>query len=148
MTTEWFFASLHLLALAVGFGAVIVRSAIFRVTPLTGITLKRLFTADSIWGMAAALWLVSGIPRAFLGLGKGSSYYLNNPAFHAKMGLFILIFALEIWPMIKLIQWRAAEKKGQPIDTSNAKAFSNISIVQAILLVAMVFLATKIARGF
>jgi putative membrane protein len=144
---EWLLASLHLLALAVGFGAIIMRATTLRRTPLTGDALKRVFSADNLWGMAAMLWLATGIPRAFFGEGKGTEYYLNNPFFHAKMGLFSLILALEVWPMIRLIQWRVAEKKGNQIDTSSALTFSRISVVQAILLVAMIFTATAMARS-
>jgi putative membrane protein len=81
-------------------------------------------------------------------MGKGNEYYLHNHFFHAKMGLFILILLLELWPMISLIKWRIARKKGLAIDPSLARTFSNISALQAALLVLMVFCATAMARGY
>jgi putative membrane protein len=147
MTSEWIYASLHLLALASGFGAIVFRAGALRRLP-DATALKQAFNADAIWGMAALLWLVTGVPRAFMGMGKGTEYYLHNHFFHAKMGLFILILLLELWPMITLIKWRVAQKKGQTLDLSRARTFSNISAVQALLLVLMVFAATAMARGY
>lgn len=129
MTKEWLYASLHLLALAVGFGSIIWRATMFRMSDLSGDNLKRLFNADTMWGIAALLWLVTGIPRAFMGMGKGTEYYLDNHFFHAKMGLFIFILLLELWPMITLIKWRIATKKGLAIDLTRARTFSTISAV-------------------
>lgn len=148
MTHEWIYASLHLLALAIGFGALIWRATMFRMPELTGDNLKRLFNADSLWGMAALLWLATGLPRAFLDMGKGNEYYLHNPFFHIKMGLFILILLLELLPMISLIKWRIATKKGIAVDLSQARLFSNISAAQGVLLVLMIFAATAMARGY
>jgi putative membrane protein len=148
MTSEWLFASLHLLALAVGFAAISWRARMFRMPDLSGDNLKRLFNADTMWGVAALLWLATGIPRAFMGMGKGNEYYLHNHFFHVKSALFILILLLELWPMITLIKWRIATKKGLALDLSRAPTFSNISIVQALLLVLMVFCATAMARGY
>ena len=39
----------------------------------------------------------TGLLRAFAGLEKGSAYYLANSTFHLKIGLFLLILALEIF---------------------------------------------------
>lgn len=147
MNYEWLFATLHLIALAVGFGAIVWRAIMLRLPNLASDDLKRVFNADAIWGMAALLWLVSGLPRAFLDMGKGNEYYLHNGYFHVKMGLFILIVLLEIAPMIALIKWRIAMKRGQTIDLSPARKYSNISALQAALLIVMIGLATAMARG-
>ena len=119
-----------------------------RIPHLGGDNLKRAFTADAMWGMAALLWLASGLPRAFLDMGKGNEYYLHNGFFLAKMGLFVLIVLLEIPPMMAMIKWRIAAKKGQPIDLSPARRYSNISMLQAALLIVMIGLATAMARGY
>ena len=44
-----------------------------------------------MWGIAAALWLVTGLLRAFAGLEKGTGFYLASPLFWTKMGLFLLV---------------------------------------------------------
>ena len=146
MMLRWVIATVHLLALPLGLGSVWVRARAFSGS-LDAAGLRRVFLADAGWGIAALLWLATGLWRAFGGLEKGSAYYLSNPFFHAKIGLFILILLLELWPMITLVRWRMQASKGQPIDTKPARAFARISYVEAGLVVLMVFWATAMARG-
>ncbi|HXF96889.1 MAG TPA: DUF2214 family protein [Gemmatimonadales bacterium] len=146
MTLRWVLASLHLLALPLGVAAVWARARALR-GPLEGAGLRRAFAADALWGLAAVIWILTGAWRAFSGLEKGAAYYLQNPLFHAKLGLLGLILALEIWPMAALIRWRLQHRRGQPVDTSHARTFARISEVQIVLVVLMVLAATAIARG-
>jgi putative membrane protein len=146
MTVRWVLATLHLLALGVGLGAVWARSRGLRAAP-DAQALRRVFAADSWWGVAAMLWLGTGLVRAFGGFEKGSAYYLADPMFRAKMSLLVLILILEVWPMVTLIRWRIALARNAPIDLSPARALARISQVQAVLVVLMVFAATAMARG-
>jgi putative membrane protein len=109
--------------------------------------LHRAFLADTFWGIAAGLWIITGLIRAFTGLEKGSAYYLGNSMFLIKMGLLGLILILEVWPMMTLIRWRAQLRQGQLPDTSAAAAIARISQLQVVLIVLMVFAATAMARG-
>ena len=49
--------------------------------PLDEAGLRRLFLADTMWGVAALLWISTGLVRAFGGLEKGSEFYLASPLF-------------------------------------------------------------------
>ena len=60
-------AWLHLLALPIGLGAVWARSRALRVVRSSA-DLPRVFSADSVWGIAAALWLVTGLMRVFMSM--------------------------------------------------------------------------------
>jgi putative membrane protein len=146
MTTRAIVAALHFLALGIGLGAIWVRARALRALPEPS-AFGRAFAADAAWGGAAALWIATGVARAFGGLEKGRQYYLQNGAFHAKMGLLALILVLEILPMVTLIRWRIAHKKGAEIDTRPAGRLATLSYVQAALVVAMVFAASLMARG-
>lgn len=147
MTVRLLLAALHLLALGIGLGAVVGRGrALKRVRGAAD--LGPVFVADNWWGVASLLWLVTGLLRAFGAYEKGSAYYLAHPLFHAKLGLFVLIFALEIWPMITLLRWRGATRRGQEVHTSASTRLAAISNVEAAVVVVMVFLAVAIARGF
>ena len=55
--------------------------------PLDVPALRRVFSADTWWGIAAVLWIGTGLVRAFGGYEKGAFYYLHNHLFWAKMGL-------------------------------------------------------------
>ena len=143
---RWLIAALHLLALPIGLGAIWARSrALLRTQSADD--LRGAFLADNLWGLAAALWIGTGLFRAFGGLEKGTSYYLHDRAFYVKMGLFVLILLLEIWPMATLIRWRIALRRGASIDMTPARTLARISQLQAGLVVLMVFAATALARG-
>jgi putative membrane protein len=146
MIVSWLFAAVHLLALGLGLGAVWGRAQGFRgVLDVPG--LRRVFVADAWWGFAALLWIGTGLVRAFGGLEKGTTYYLQNHLFLTKMGLLVVILILEIAPMVALIRWRIAVARGQQPDTSAARRFAAISVVQAVLVTVMVLLASAMARG-
>ena len=143
---RWVLASLHLLALGIGLGAVWARGRGLR-RKLEPSGLRRVFMADALWGGAAVLWISTGVWRLLGGLEKTTSYYLQNHVFLTKMGLLLLILALEIRPMLALIRWRRAAAAGQMVDTSGAGSLATISYVQVALVVLMVFAATAMARG-
>ncbi|HEX6751531.1 MAG TPA: DUF2214 family protein [Longimicrobium sp.] len=143
---RWILAALHLLALGIGLGAVWTRARALRGTP-DAAELRRAFAADGLWGLAALLWISTGLIRAFGGFEKGASYYLQSNAFLVKMALLMLILGLEVWPMLTLIRWRRSMARGEVLDLHAAPALARISIIQAFLVVAMVFAATAMARG-
>jgi putative membrane protein len=146
MLLRWTLATLHLLALGIGLGAVWARGLNLR-TALTPQDLRRVFRADNAWGLAAVLWIGTGVWRLLAGLEKTTGYYLHNHVFLTKMGLFLLIFALEISPMLTLLRWRRLTAAGHPVDTGAARRMATISFVQAALVVLIVFAATAMARG-
>jgi putative membrane protein len=147
MLTRWLFAAVHLLALGVGLGAVWARGRGLR-NELDAAGLRRVFYADSWWGIAALLWIGTGLVRAFGGLEKGIAYYLHNHLFWGKMALLALILLLELGPMIGLIRWRLQLARGEQPDTRSAPAFARISFLQAVLVMLMVLAATGMARGY
>lgn len=147
MTLRWLLAALHLLALGIGLGAVVARGIALR-SRLDGPALRWVFFADTAWGVAAVLWIGTGLWRLLGGLEKGTEYYFENHAFLAKMALLAAVLALELWPMITLIAWRRRAVRGQAPDTTAAARLARISFVQAALVVLMVFLAAAMARGY
>jgi putative membrane protein len=106
------------------------------------------FYADTWWGVAALVWIGTGLVRAFGGLEKGSVYYLHNHLFWAKMTLLLMILILELSPMVTLIRWRAHVARGELPDTRAAARFARISFLQTALVVFMVLAATGMARGY
>ena len=143
---RWVLASLHLLALGIGLGAVWARGRGLR-RELDPSGLRRAFVADAWWGGAAALWISTGVWRLLGGLEKSTSYYLQNHVFLTKMGLLLLILLLEVRPMMALIRWRRAVGASRPVDTTDAGTLATISYVQVTVVVLMVFAATAMARG-
>ena len=66
---QWLLAALHLPALGIGLGAVALRAAALG-GPLDRDGLRRDGLADTAWGGAALLWLVTGLRRAFGGVRR------------------------------------------------------------------------------
>ena len=140
-------SGLHLLALAIGLPAVFLRGRALR-GRLDPDGLRRLFAADTAWGIAALLWVITGLLRAFAGLEKGTAFYLGSALFWMKLALFVAILLLEIWPMVTFIRWRIALKRGRAPDTSSAAALYIVNHVELVLVVIIVFVASFMARGF
>jgi putative membrane protein len=139
-------SSLHLLALAIGLPSVFLRGRALK-GPLDADGLRRLLAADNFWGVAAVLWIVTGLLRAFGGLEKGSDFYLRSPLFWTKMALFLLILVLEVRPMVTFIRWRIQLGRGLPVDTSVARRLYTLNHIELALVVVMVFVAGMMARG-
>ena len=146
MLVRWLFASLHLLGLGIGLGAVWARARALRGS-LDPAGLRRVFYADSWWGVAAAIWIGTGLVRVIGGLEKGMEYYLQNHVFWGKMTLLLLILVLELAPMVTLIRWRVLVARGETPDTRLAGRFATISYAQAALVLLMVLAATAMARA-
>ncbi|MDQ7979768.1 DUF2214 family protein [Paraburkholderia sp. SARCC-3016] len=143
---RWLLATLHLLGYGLALTAIIARTrALSRCT--SEHSLPSVFLADNVWGLSALLMIVTGSLRAFGGFEKGASFYLQEPLFEVKMGALVLILLLEIAPMIALIRWRIALRKGVPPLLGRVHQFAAIGSVQTALLVVMVFAATGMTRG-
>lgn len=147
MTLRLVLASLHLLALGIGLGAVWVRGRSLSSRLDVG-GLRTVFVADTWWGVAAFMWIGTGVWRLLAGLEKDTGYYFQNHLFLTKMALLVLILVLEVWPMITLIKWRRRVTAGEQPVTKTARALARISFAQAGLVVLMVFLAAAMARGY
>jgi putative membrane protein len=140
-------SALHLLALAIGLPAVVMRARALRSAPDPA-AVRRALSADSAWGIAALLWLLTGPARAFGPFEKGAAFYLSSPLFHVKIGLFLAIFGIELVPMATFIRWRMALGRGEVPDPSAARLFATLSWIEAALVVVIVFVAAFMARGF
>jgi putative membrane protein len=146
MVASWLLAAVHLLAFGYALASILRRSRALRRCTRTD-DLPAVFGADNGWGIAALVLVVTGLMRAFGGFEKGATYYLHEPLFLLKMGLLIVILALEVGPMMTLVRWRIAYRRGDVPDLTAAPKYSLIGAWQTVLLVAMVFAASGMARG-
>lgn len=146
MTLRFWFAVIHLLALAIGIAAAYSRWRALKKVKATA-DLPAVFFADNWYGIAFLLWVVTGLARAFGGLEKGTDYYLESHWFLGKMGLLAIVLALEIMPMVTLIKWRMALKKGGLIDLGKTPVMARLTLFELPLLALMVLMAAAMARG-
>lgn len=144
---RWSLAAIHLVALAVGFGSIWMRANALREVPDAG-AIHRVLRADIWWGVAALLWLGTGLPRLLMGLEKPLAYYMGNHAFATKLAIFSGIVVIEIIQAIDYGKWRNSLRQGGTPDTRSAPQWARFSRVQAALVLLVVLLATAMARGF
>jgi putative membrane protein len=138
-------SAVHVLTLALGLGAVYMRGRALA-GPLDDAGWRRLLAADTSWGIAAGLWIATGVGRVFFG-GKQLDFYLHNGFFWVKLALFGLVFALEQAPMVTFIRVRSARKRGTPLPRFSVEAYRRINAAELGLVVAIVFVAAFMARG-
>jgi putative membrane protein len=143
-------AALHLLALGIGLGAVLTRGSLLR-NRLDATAVRLVMRYDAMWGIAAILWISTGLWRWLGSVEKTASYYTGNHVFLTKMTLLALIVVLEVKPMVTLIRWRKGLGKGLPIEevarAGEARTIARTSHIQALIVVVMVVLAAAVARG-
>src|SRR5262245_36385456 len=138
-------SAIHVLTLALGLGAVIVRGRALA-APLDDAGWRRLLAADNLWGAAAGLWIVSGLARIFFG-GKEPNFYWRTGLFWTKRELFGIVFVLELAPMMTFIRVRASRRAGAPLPVVPVATFRRINSAETALVVAIVFVAAFMARG-
>ena len=103
---------------------------------------------DVVYGIAGIALLVSGILRV-LYFGQGSEFYTHNPLFWWKVGVFIFVGSLSLYPTITYIRWSIPLTKGELPEVGWAlverlKVILNIELVG---FASIPFLATLMARG-
>ena len=147
MTLRWLLAAVHLLALGIGLGAVWARARSLGGRELDLGAVRRVLTADAWWGVAALLWVSTGLVRLLAGTEKPSGYYLHNHVFWTKMALFVAIVVLEIRPIVTFGRWRGVVRRGEMPSLAPAAGLARVSYIQAVLTVLMVLAATAMARG-
>jgi putative membrane protein len=109
---------------------------------------RRLARYDAVFGMAALAVLVTGVLRVLYG-AKGAAFYLHNPVFHVKIGLYILVGLLSIMPTVAILRWK---KQGKtlpdfvPTPAEIAKVL-RLVMIESHLIIFIPLAAVLMARG-
>ena len=99
-------AYFHFLSIFVLFGFLTTEAVIIR-CPLDADAIRLLGRVDLWYFGSAAAVLASGFLR--LGLGaKGAEFYLSSWPIYVKIGLFLLVGLLSIYPTLAFVRWRRA----------------------------------------
>jgi putative membrane protein len=109
-TMSVLFAIVHHLAAFAVVAALAMELALLRAAP-TAATVRRLVTADAVYGMAAAVLVAAGVARVFY-FEKGADYYFHSLPFLLKMMAFALAGLLSIGPTRRFLGWRRALRLG------------------------------------
>lgn len=109
---------------------------------------RRLALADIGYFLAALAVLATGLTRALAG-AKGWAFYAHNPVFHAKVGTFLLIALVSVWPTRVFLRWRRAAA-ADPAFRPDATEWRNVRrflMIELHLIALIPLLAVLMARG-
>ena len=115
---------------------------------INGETVMRVVRIDAVYGMLAGLILLAGGLRLLYGV-KGAAFYIHNPLFWTKLGLFVLVGLISIFSTLNYMRWRnvlRADSNALPNDAS-VKATRQLIHIDLMLLFLMPILAALMARG-
>jgi putative membrane protein len=135
------FRYLHFIAIAVLAGALVIENlAISR--SITGEDARNLARVDAVYGASAVFVFLFGL-TLWLWTGKPAAFYNANPLFHWKLGLFVLIAILSIYPTVFLVGHRASQRA--TIEVPPPVIW--LMRAELCLLVVLPVLAVLMARG-
>lgn len=101
--TDWLLSSLHYLLAFTLVAMLAVQHAVIR-PGMTVTGLRLAAHVDRIYGASAVSLLGVGFGRVYWG-AKDASFYLSNPLFWTKIGLFVTVAFLSVSPTVRLLQW-------------------------------------------
>ncbi|MBI5671711.1 MAG: DUF2214 family protein [Nitrospirae bacterium] len=100
---DLFLSAFHFLLVFTLIAILAAQSAVIR-PGITASSLRLAVSLDRGYGASAVLLLGAGFSKIYWG-AKGSSFYLLNPLFWTKIGLFTTVAALSIPPTLQFIRW-------------------------------------------
>ncbi|MCD0502632.1 DUF2214 family protein [Bordetella petrii] len=111
-------------------------------------TVRRLALYDRLYLVSALAVLATGLLRLIWG-AKGAAFYMANPWFHAKMGLFVLIGLCSIPPTLAFLRWRkqALQQPGYTPDDAQIKRARRWVMIETHLFILLPLFAVLMARG-
>jgi len=140
-------AFLHFAAVFVVFGTVFFEWLTLGPAP-TLQEARRLQWADRLYGIAAGVVIVAGVFRV-VRFEKGWAFYSVSPFFYVKMGLFLIVGLLSIYPTIRFIRWGAQTKRGAApvLGDGEYRRLALTLRLELLLLFAVALSASLMARA-
>jgi putative membrane protein len=140
-------AYLHYLSFMVCFGALVLERRLIRANPSKEDATLMVIT-DVVYGIAALGLLGSGILRVVV-FAADSSYYTANPLFWWKVGTYLAVGGLSLYPTITYILWALPLRRGELPQVSEALAnrLAWILNIELAGFAAIPLMATLMARG-
>jgi putative membrane protein len=115
---------------------------------MTRLHLQRLAMIDLLYGIAAGIVFLTGLLR-FAYFGKGIHFYLGNPVFYVKVGMFLLVALISLYPTMQFLSWRKMLKQDQlpEVDRQKVTQLRTVIRLELGLLIVIPLLAVLMARG-
>lgn len=106
-------------------------------------------SADVIYGVSNIFVLIFGFLRVFY-FEKGTDFYFSNSFFHLKLGIFIIIGLLSIYPSMRINKWKKVIRKGDTPEIGYRK-FKRIRFflrMEGIAIIILILFASFMTKGW
>ncbi len=143
-----FIPYLHYIGIMILMGALLAEYFMVK-QDISAAQIKSLTKIDLVYGIAAALVLVSGLLRWFIVDAKGAAYFNINHMFHIKLTLFVVIVVLSVFPTRAFIKWRklVVRKEITGMPANEMKKTLLFIRIELLLLAIMPLLAIMVELG-
>lgn len=111
---------------------------------MTRAEIQRLSVIDGVYGLSAIILLGAGL-ALWLWVGKPAEFYSKNWIFHLKLGMFVGLGLLSIYPTIFFLKNRKGESTDELVAIPSAIKW--MLRMELLLLFLMPLFATLMARG-
>jgi len=105
---------------------------------------------DGAYGLSALSAAGTGLLRAFYG-AKGSAFYLDNPLFYVKIGVYLAVALISIPVTIAFFRWKKNLTRTQGdgfIPVKEIRRVRAFLLAEIVLLALLPAIAVLMARGF
>jgi putative membrane protein len=109
---------------------------------------RRMQLIDNLYGIFAALVILSGLSLLFFS-SKGVVFFTHNPVFWTKMALFVIVALLSIAPTIAYLRWNKRRQPDGSIVLGDAefRRIRGFLVAQVCIFVFIPLCATLMAGG-
>lgn len=143
MTIELLLRYFHFVSIFLIVGALVSEHLLLKPI-LSKKKIDRLSKIDGIYGLAVLSLLGAGLTLWLGGYGKPTEFYSENPLFHFKLSLFVLIGLLSIYPTVFFIK----NRKGDPGEMITIpKTIVWMIRIELLLVFTIPILAGMMAKG-
>lgn len=132
---------LHFFGILVFFACVVAEHLLVK-EQMSPEEMRRVSVVDSLYGLSAGVVLFAGMLLWFV-VGKPSGFYTGNPFFHLKVGLFVVVGLLSIFPTLFFLKHRRT-----PIAVAVPKSIKGILRLELVIVLILPLLAALMAQGF
>ncbi|HMN91126.1 MAG TPA: DUF2214 family protein [Saprospiraceae bacterium] len=143
MTLEILFRYLHFLSILVMFSSVVSEHLLLK-PRMTRSEIQRLSVLDAVYGISALILVGIGLTLWF-GVGKPAAFYTKNWIFHLKVGLFIVVAILSIYPTVFFLRNRKGNNPAELVDVP--KSIVWLIRLELLLLALIPLCAALMAKG-
>ena len=128
--------------------AVLTAELVLLKSELSLVSARSVLRMDAAYGIAALALLVIGFLRVFY-TEKGAAYYFASGPFLVKLGLFIVVGLISIYPTMKFIGWRKAlrAQRAPELDAATRGTMRMLIHIELTLLFVIILMAVMMARG-